>query len=159
MIVGLHHVAIGVPDFEAGLDFYCNVLGFEQVEATSFAGDNPKVEAAIGLTTPAAQMAMLRGGNAHIELWQYTEPTPRDRTATPADYGYAHIALEVTEIDQEYARLTAAGMQFVGPPVEFGDSAAVYGRDPFGNVIEIYEIRNPERPRIDNTRLFRNRTA
>ena len=35
-------------------------------------------------------------------------------------------------------------MQFVGPPVEFGTSAAVYGRDPFGNVIEIYEIRDPD---------------
>lgn len=154
MIVGIHHVAIGVPDFEAGLDFYCNVLGFEQVEASSFSGANPKVEAAIGLSTPAAQMAMLRGGNAHIELWQYTEPAPRDRTANPPDYGYPHFALEVTDIDDEYARLSAAGMQFVGPPVEFGESAAVYGRDPFGNVIEIYEIRNPQKARIDNTRLF-----
>ena len=45
-------------------------------------------------------------------------------------------------------------MNFVGPPVDFGDSAAVYGSDPFGNVIEIYEIRDPTRPRIDNTHLM-----
>ena len=45
-------------------------------------------------------------------------------------------------LQEEADRLTATGMQFVGPPVEFGTSAAVYGRDPFGNVIEIYEIRD-----------------
>ncbi|MEM7099932.1 MAG: VOC family protein [Pseudomonadota bacterium] len=155
MIVGIHHIAIGVPDFEAGLAFYCDVLGFEQVERNSFSGSNPAVEAAIGLAEPSAEMAMLRGGNAYIELWHYTSPEPKNLTATPADFGYPHLALEVTDIHAEHARLTAGGMDFVGEPVEFGDSAAVYGKDPFGNVIEIYEIRNPQRARIDNTRLLK----
>ena len=61
MIVGIHHVAIGVPDFEAGLRFYTEVLGFEIVEETRFSGPNPAVEAAIGLPEPSARMAMLRG--------------------------------------------------------------------------------------------------
>ncbi len=155
MIIGIHHIAIGVPDIERALTFYVDVLGFVQVERTSFSGPNPPVEAAIGLTEPSAKMAMLRGGNAHIELWQYEQPRPRDLTAQPNDYGYPHFALEVRDIQDEYTRLTANGMQFVGPPVEFGDSAAVYGQDPFGNVIEIYEIRNPERARIDNTPLVK----
>ncbi len=154
MIVGIHHVAVGVPDFEAGLAFYRDVLGFEQVERTSFSGANPPVEAAIGIREPAAQMAMLRGGNAYIELWQYESPPPRDLSADPNDFGYPHFALEVKDIKAEHARLTAAGMTFVGEPVEFGDSAAVYGRDPFGNVIEIYEIRDPQRAQIANTPLL-----
>jgi glyoxylase I family protein len=153
MIVGIHHVAIGVPDFDAGLKFYTEVLGFEQVEQSAFSGSNPMVEAAIGLTEPTAKMAMLRGGNAHIELWQYEKPQPQDLRSRPCDYGYPHIALEVKDIQAEHARLSAAGMNFVGPPVEFGDSAAVYGSDPFGNVIEIYEIRDPERAQIANTPL------
>jgi glyoxylase I family protein len=153
MIVGIHHVAIGVPDIEAGLDFYCSVLGFEQVERTSFSGENPLVEAAIGLEKPSAHMAMLRGGNAYIELWQYEAPTPEDLRSRPCDYGYPHFALEVKDIEAEHARLTAAGMRFVGAPVDFGGSSAVYGEDPFGNIIEIYEISNPERARLDNTPL------
>ena len=153
MIVGIHHVAIGVPDFDAGLKFYTEVLGFEQVEQSAFSGSNPMVEAAIGLAEPTAKMAMLRGGNAHIELWQYEKPQPQDLRSRPCDYGYPHIALEVKDIQAEHARLSAAGMNFVGPPVEFGDSAAVYGSDPFGNVIEIYEIRDPERAQIANTPL------
>ena len=45
-------------------------------------------------------------------------------------------------------RLTAVGMVFVGPAQNFGDISAVYGRDPFGNVIEVYEIRDPNRPQL-----------
>ena len=154
MIVGIHHIAVGVPDFDAGLKFYRDVLGFEQVEQTEFSGPNPPVEAAIGLREPSAKMAMLRGGNAYIELWQYSQPDPKDLTARPCDYGYPHFALEVKDIEAEHARLSAAGMEFVGTPVDFGNSSAVYGKDPFGNVIEIYEIRDPQRARIDNTPLM-----
>ena len=36
-------------------------------------------------------------------------------------------------------------MTFVGEVVHFGDtSSAIYGRDPFGNVIEIYEIKTAD---------------
>ena len=158
MILGIHHIAIGVPDFEKGLAFYTEVLGFEQVESSSFSGPNPGVEAAIGIKEPTAKMAMLRGGNAYIELWQYESPNPRDLVADPPDYGYPHFALQVTDIHAEHARLSEGGMTFVGPPADFGASAAVYGRDPFGNVIEIYEIRDPERAQLSNTPLIHGGT-
>ena len=58
------------------------------------------------------------------------------------------MAIQVSDIEEEHRRLTAAGMCFVGPPVDFGDSSAVYGRDPFGNVIEIYEIRGSEKAQL-----------
>lgn len=87
-------------------------------------------------------MAMLKAGNAYLELWEYANPTPQDRRAQPCDFGYVHFALQVDGIQDEFDRLSAAGMQFAGPPVEFGTSAAIYGRDPFGNVIELYEIRD-----------------
>ena len=144
MIVGIHHIAIGVPDFDQGLAFYTNVLGLEVVQESEFHGDMPQADAAIGLDEVAARMAMLKAANAYIELWEYSHPEPADTRARPCDYGYVHFALQVDGIQDEYERLTAAGMQFVGPPVEFGTSAAVYGRDPFGNVIEIYEIRDPD---------------
>ena len=148
MIVGIHHIAIGVPDFDQGLAFYTEVLGLEVVQQSEFAGDMPLADAAIGLDDVAARMAMLKASNAYIELWEYSHPEPRDQRARPNDYGYVHFALQVDGITEEYERLTAAGMQFVGPPVEFGTSAAVYGRDPFGNVIEIYEIRDTQTPQL-----------
>lgn len=149
MIVGIHHVALGVPDFDKGLAFYRDTLGFEVVQRANFEGNHPLADRAIGLDGVAAKMAMLKAPNAFLELWQYANPTPADRRGRPCDFGYVHFALQVDGLEQEYARLVAAGMEFVGPPVEFGTSAAIYGRDPFGNVIELYEIRDPHTAQLD----------
>jgi len=148
MIVGIHHVAVGVPDLERALTFYRDALGFEVVEQTQWAGDNPRADRAIGLDRSAAQMVMLKAPNAFVELWQYSAPVPQDRRGRPCDYGYPHLCLQVDGIQAEYDRLAAAGMEFVGPPVDFGIAAAIYGKDPFGNIIELYEIRDASRAQL-----------
>lgn len=142
MIVGIHHVAVAVPDLDRGLAFYRDLLGFEVVERTQWNRDNPLADQAIGLPKSAAKMAMLKAPNAFIELWQYSNPEPADRRARPCDYGYPHFCLQVDGITAEYERLKSAGMEFVGPPVDFGVASAIYGKDPFGNIIELYEIRD-----------------
>jgi glyoxylase I family protein len=58
------------------------------------------------------------------------------------------MALQVSDLAGEYQRRKAGGMAFVGDPVDFGLSSAIYGRDPFGNVIELYEIRDPQAPQL-----------
>ena len=144
MIVGIHHVAIGVNDFDRALKFYTEALGFEVVQQSEF-DRQPQVDAAIGLKDAKAKMAMLKAPNAHIELWQYTNPEPEDLRSRPCDYGYPHFALQVDDIESEYVRLQEHGMEFVGEVVHFGEeSSAIYGRDPCGNIIEIYEIKSPE---------------
>lgn len=144
MIVGLHHVALGVNDFESALKFYTEALGFEVVQQSEF-DDDAAANQAIGLDAVKAKMAMLKTSNAFIELWQYSNPSPEDLRSRPCDYGYPHLALQVDDIQGEYDRLKAHGMQFVGEVVHFGDDAsAIYGRDPFGNVIELYEIKSQE---------------
>ena len=148
MIVGIHHVAVGVPDFDRGLEFYSGLLGFEVVENAAWKGDYPLADNAIGLEDTAARMAMLKAPNAFIELWEYSNPEPADHRQRPCDYGYPHFCLQVRGIQEEYDRLSAAGMRFVGPPVDFGDMSAIYGKDPFGNIIELYEIRDAERPQL-----------
>ncbi len=144
MIVGLHHVAIGVNDFDKALTFYTEALGFEAVQQGEFSNDT-HAERAIGLTGIKAKMAMLKAPNAFVELWQYSQPEPEDLRSRPCDYGYPHFALQVDDIQAEYDRLSAHGMEFVGDVVHFGDDAsAIYGRDPCGNIIELYEIKNED---------------
>lgn len=147
MIVGIHHVAIGVPDFQKGIEFYRDVLGFELLSQGSIS-DNEPAERTIGLSDIRADVAMLKAPNAYIELWSYSNPPPENQAKRPCDFGYPHFALQVRGIQNEYDRLRAAGMEFVGPPVDFGTASAIYGKDPFGNVIEIYEIRNPDTPQL-----------
>lgn len=144
MIVGLHHVAISVNDFDKALAFYTNALGFDIVQQTTFAND-ALANKTIGLDDITAQMAMLKAPNAFLELWEYSNPQPEDLRSRACDYGYPHFALQVDDIETEYQRLQTHGMEFVGDVVRFGDSAsAIYGRDPCGNIIELYEIKSDE---------------
>ncbi|MBQ76213.1 MAG: glyoxalase [Gammaproteobacteria bacterium] len=144
MIVGIHHIAIGVSDFEKALTFYRDALGFEVVQEGQF-DDVPLVNKAIGLDGARARMAMLKGSNTFIELWEYTHPEPKDLRSRPCDYGYPHFALQVDDIQSEYDRLKEFGMEFVGEVVHFDEtSSAIYGRDPCGNIIELYEIKTDE---------------
>ena len=142
MITGIHHVAISVPDIDRAMVFYHETLGFEKVFGNSWQGDRTDADQVIGLEQTHAKVQMLKAGNAFIELWEYQIPQPKlqNPSYSPADHGIAHIALQVTDIQEEYNRLQEAGMTFHRPPVELGDSSAIYGRDPFGNIIELYEI-------------------
>ncbi len=156
MIVGIHHVAVGVPDFDAGLAFYRDALGFEVVQEGHWQGDNPLADQAIGLSKTHARMAMLKASNAYVELWQYDSPEPQDLRSRPCDYGYPHFALQVDNIQEEQTRLAGLGMTFVNDatePVNFGTSSAIYGKDPFGNVIELYEIRDPRIAQLGRSAL------
>ena len=138
MIVGMHHVALGVPDLEAGVAFYTEHLGFEVVQDIAWDAGSTQIHGAVGLPGSVARGAMLKTSNAFVELRQ------RDRRADPNDLGYVHICLQVRDIEAEHSRLSAAGMTFVGDPVDFGAAAAIYGRDPWGNVVELYELKTPE---------------
>ena len=150
MIVGLHHVAVGVSDLDSAVTFYEQAFGFTVVQRSEF-DQVDQVDAAIGLTGAKAKMAMLKTPNSYLEVWQYTSPAPRDLRSDPSDHGYPHIALQVTEIEAEYDRLSKLGMTFAGPVVHFGESSsAIYGRDPFGNLIELYEIRDPNTASLTN---------
>lgn len=142
MITGVHHIAIGVPNFEAGLAFYRDVMGFEVLFRSDFDGTSETANTVVGIDNLQADVAMLQTPNIRIELWHYRNPTPRDRTSEPADLGYPHIALEVKDIHAEYERLSAAGMTFVGIPFDLANASAIYGKDPFGNIIELYETHD-----------------
>jgi len=47
MIKGLHHVAVGVPELQAGVDFYCKAFGLTVVERFTIE-NHPLASAAIG---------------------------------------------------------------------------------------------------------------
>lgn len=150
MIIGIHHVGISVPDMDRAIEFYCGVLGAEHLWSHEVDDKDLNSDRVIGLPDIAASMRMLRLGDSFIELWAYSSPSPtkRDPSYPASDHGLAHFCLQVRDIHAEHHRLSAGGMTFAGPPVDLGTMAAVYGRDPFGNIIEIYEIRDPAVPQL-----------
>jgi catechol 2,3-dioxygenase-like lactoylglutathione lyase family enzyme len=145
MIRGIHHTAISTGDLQRSLAFYCDLLGFEKVFEGGWPAGIEVADDITGLSGSSAQLVMLRAGNAFIELFQYASPAPSpgNPNRPVCDHGITHICLDVTDVDAEYQRLTAAGMSFHCPPQDLGGSRVTYGRDPDGNVVELQEILDP----------------
>jgi catechol 2,3-dioxygenase-like lactoylglutathione lyase family enzyme len=149
MIRGIHHTAISTGDLQRALAFYRDLLGFETVFEAGWPAGTETADNITGLSGSSAQLAMLRAGNTFIELFQYQSPAPRpgDPSRPVCDHGITHICLDVTDVEAEYQRLTAAGMRFHCPPQDLGGGAkTTYGRDPDGNVVELQEITDPASP-------------
>jgi catechol 2,3-dioxygenase-like lactoylglutathione lyase family enzyme len=146
MIRGIHHVAVVVQDLERMLDFYIGVVGCEQAAQIGWEQGTTLVDEIIGVPDSAADVRILRLGNAYLELFAYTAPVNPgvDPANSAAEHGIRHFALDVTDIDAEYDRLTAAGATFMAPPqlveVQGNPVKAAYFRDPEGNILELQEL-------------------
>ena len=149
-IKGIHHLAISVPNLAEARAFYCGVLGFEVAEEFDF-GPDEESEKITRVKGAAADVMMLRAGNMHVEVFEFknesVKPQPPDRPV--CDHGYTHFALDVDgDIDEVYSELERAGVTWHSPVVgslEEEGYQVTYGRDPFGNVIEIQKLstKNP----------------
>lgn len=152
-ILGIHHVAVIVPSLKQGLDFYSGLLGFKVIEEASIE-PGPEVEAITNLKSPRATSIMLRSGWGYLELFEYQ--SPRHDGITPDEIpvnglGIRHFCLAVDNCQAEYDRLKSA-MHFNCPPINLGWSAdghgpwVTYGRDPFGNLIELWQLTAEDPP-------------
>lgn len=147
MIRGIHHVAISTPDIEATVKFYEEAFGFEKIIDSGWPKGVDVIDTIVGLKGSSCTQAIIKAGNTYLELFEYHTPEPKTQDGKrPAnDHGYTHFCVDVVDIEYEYERLQSLGMTFncpPGPPGEFGGGfiRATYGRDPFGNIIEIQEI-------------------
>ena len=142
MIRGIHHVAIHVRDLDRMLRFYADAFGFEIVGEEFSWRDNPTIDRILDVPGSAGRGAMLRAGTTcYLEMFQFSAPDPvSTRPLRPFDKGYTHFCVDVTDIEEEYARLQGLGMTFGhSSPVDVGHVKSIYGRDPEGNVIELQQ--------------------
>lgn len=142
MIRGIHHTAISTSDIDRALGFYRDILGFEEAGTFAWPVGFELADRITGLQDSSARVAMLRAGNAYVELFEFIAPAPKpgDPERPVCDHGITHLCLDVVDIDAEYERLKAAGMEFhCEPQLMPVGSRATYGRDPDGNVIELRE--------------------
>jgi catechol 2,3-dioxygenase-like lactoylglutathione lyase family enzyme len=148
MIRGIHHTAISTADLERSLRFYRDLLGFEVLYTFAWEAGTKAADQITGLKDSAARLAMVKAGNACIEIFQYSSPAPKfaEPMRPVCDHGFTHICLDVTDIDAEYERLKSAGMMFHCPPQDLRGVRVTYGRDPDGNVVELREVTDASSP-------------
>jgi glyoxylase I family protein len=146
MINGINHVGLSTSNLDGMVAFYRDFLGFEVRASFEWSG-SPPIDELIGVPDSAARTCVLSAGNLYLELFQYLNPAtpgPGRPLRQPFDRGYTHICIDVSDIDAEHERLTAAGAQFnrAPPHREMSGLKAIYGRDPDGNIIELQETVN-----------------
>lgn len=126
MIKGIDHVALMTCDAERAARFFIDVLGFRESGR---------------LGTPASPHGvtiLVSLGGAQIELFGYGDAgAAQGEERSP---GYKHLALLVEDIDAEYERLQAAGVEFTMAPTDAGAGLRVaFFQDPDGNSLELMQ--------------------
>lgn len=147
MIRGIHHVAMSVPDIERAKEFYCGILGFEEVQPGDIEPPYPEADEMMELEGVHAKGTLLKAGYGYLELWEFVNPRPEplDGDRPVNKLGLNHFSLAVDDLQAEYERLKKH-VRFHREPlrhsVEGPENVAwtVYGRDPFGNVLEFWQL-------------------
>jgi glyoxylase I family protein len=142
MKVSFHHAGIVVPNLEKGIVFYQQLLDLK--EQMRFEWDDTKdrfAEDVINLKESAAKAAMLEGDGFNVEIFEYTSP---EQSGDPSDHracdpGIRHIAFKFDDIKAACKRFVEGGGTLHHDPVLLGTTWAIYGRDPFGNIVELMQ--------------------
>lgn len=125
-----HHGGVSVPDLEASIRWYHEVLGFE-------------VEHRFEIPKAHAKVAMIRRGALRMELFEVQDgkPLPEERRVPDRDlqtHGNKHVCFGVQSVDAAERELRAKGADivFVGRVMQ---PPNIFMRDNSGNLIEFIE--------------------
>jgi methylmalonyl-CoA/ethylmalonyl-CoA epimerase len=153
VIIGLAHAGVCVPDVDAAVAWYRDVLGFEVLsppylmEGEAIARDmgelipEPRVKAAI-LGVPA-------DADRVLELIEYPGISGDDtrRSAALVDPGLSHVGLLCSDIEETRRTLEAKGVKFlVSGIADVARVRTTWFTDPWGVVFILVEKSRPERP-------------
>lgn len=124
-ITGLAHIGIMTADMERSIDFYTRILNF-----TCYNRQN------LGDT----ELAFLRAGSCEIELVAPADGTGiNERRPGQVD----HVAMEVTNLDEDLARLEEAGVVLSSPAGKaalFANGVRnVFFAGPSGERLELFQ--------------------
>lgn len=150
--IKIDHAAIMVSDLEKSLHFYRDLLGLEVVTPEEHDG-GPISEMTSIPNVHMREYRLRAPGGIHgytcnegagfsFDLIQWLRP-PSPHQRYPINHvPSAHICFGVESVPATYARLQAAGVEFVSPPVRFsgeGEWHVLFFYDPDGNLLELNE--------------------
>lgn len=142
LVVGAHHTAVCVEDFDAAVEFFRAVVGM-RVENHAERRDEENLGTVVGLPGAVIRWAMLELNGYRVELFKYYEPTGRTINIRQNDRGLTHIAFEVRNVDEVYRRVAGKGHDAYSEPKDLrgGVTRPFYLEGPEGVVVEFIEFR------------------
>jgi len=129
--VSLHHFALSVPDLEASIAWYREILGFS-------------IEMRHAFPERGCRGVFLRRGAARIELFEVEGATPlpdcrRDVDEDLRTHGAKHLALSVPDVRRAFEYFKSRNVEIALPVTEIDGTVTGYIRDNSGILVEISE--------------------
>jgi catechol 2,3-dioxygenase-like lactoylglutathione lyase family enzyme len=119
-------VALLVPDYQAGIDFYCGALGFELLEDADLGAGRRWV-----LVAP-------RGDGCALLLAKAATPEQSEAIGNQTG-GRVGFFLHTDDFVRDHAAMLAAGVQFQETPRQERYGRVAVFADPFGNRWDLIE--------------------
>ncbi|RIK81584.1 hypothetical protein DCC62_01985 [candidate division KSB1 bacterium] len=127
MIKRIDHTTITARNLEESIDFYTRLLRFT-------------IDREMWLPEEKLRIVFLRLGDTTLEMFGVPEIHGEMISHTNEVVGYKHTALLVDSVDEEYERLSKAGVKFTLLPKTIQDVVRIaFFRDPDGMDIELIE--------------------
>ena len=119
-------ITLLVPDYDAGVDFYVNKLGFDLLEDTKLSETKRWVRVAPKGARTALLLAQPKNEAERTALGNQTG-------------GRVSFFLHTDNFHRDYAAMTAAGVAFLETPRHEPYGTVVVFQDPFGNTWDLIQ--------------------
>lgn len=117
-----------VDDQKKAKEFYTKVLGFKV-----------KHDIPMGEHNWLTLISPEEDNSIELALEPNVYPAAKSLQASLVKDGIPYTAFSVADIDKEYERLSAKGVEFTSPPKDMGDFKLAVFNDTCGNLIQIIE--------------------
>jgi catechol 2,3-dioxygenase-like lactoylglutathione lyase family enzyme len=128
--VRIRHTSIYVNDQRAALRFYTEVLGFVK-----------KTELPVGKYLWLTVVSPQDQGGPELLLQPGTHPAVKPFQQALMDDGIPVAMFAVDDVQAEFSRLRALGVQFTQEPLDVGAATTAVFNDTCGNLIAIAQAR------------------
>lgn len=151
MITGLAHTGVCVPDCEAAVAFYRDVLGLRVLSPPYVMTGNEIRDDMGELVADPSMKAAVVGldgdGDRVLEVIEYLGADGAGAGRALTDHGLSHVGLICEDLDATRAELESKGVRFlVSGVAEVARVRTTWFADPWGVVFILVEKSRPQRP-------------
>lgn len=125
--------SISIDDYDRALKFYTEVLGFQKKMDISL-GEGARWLTVVSPEEPDGTELLLEPNASYPAMKALKESLVKD--------GIPFTAFQVDDVQEEFERMKALGVEFTMEPTNMGVWTAAIFDDTCGNLIEIFQIKS-----------------